>query len=84
MNIGLDISSLVYDRGVSRYTHNLALGLSQEKGVSLSLFGSSLRQHQQLKRKISRITHVQSKLLHLPPSVLQKIWQYRQPEIQGF
>ena len=33
MNIGIDITSLIYDRGVSRYTANLINALSKDQNI---------------------------------------------------
>ena len=47
MNIGIDITAIIYGRGVSRYTSNLVRSLI-EIDQNLCLFGSSLRQRKQL------------------------------------
>jgi glycosyltransferase involved in cell wall biosynthesis len=50
MNVGIDFTSILYKRGVSRYTHNLIKELSIHPQVELSLYGASLRQHASLER----------------------------------
>ena len=45
MIIGFDITSLIYNRGVSKYTSNLVSALLQQPDTQLRLFGSSLRQN---------------------------------------
>lgn len=58
LNIGLDFSCVVYDRGVSRYTYNLAESLiSLQKGdnFKMHLFGSSYRQKDKIINKITQI-----------------------------
>jgi len=44
MKVGIDITSIIYGRGVSRYTSNLVSQLAQRKDVDLMLYGSSFRQ----------------------------------------
>lgn len=80
MKVGLDITPIIYSRGVSRYTSNLAISLLDYTGLSLSLYGSSLRGFAPLKsaaNKISKIalgrTSVQ--LQHYPPSALDLLWR---------
>ncbi|NCN87287.1 MAG: glycosyltransferase family 4 protein, partial [Candidatus Pacebacteria bacterium] len=81
MNIGIDISSLIYDRGVSRYTANLVRALSQDPNLNLFLYGSSLRQKNKLKRSLKKITdsalaNVKVKIQKLPPSLSTRFWDY--------
>ncbi len=57
LQVGIDITSLVYDRGVSRYTSNLARALAKRRDVQLSFYGNSLRQIKPLEdfyREVSR------------------------------
>jgi glycosyltransferase involved in cell wall biosynthesis len=80
MRIGFDITPILYQRGVSRYTHNLIQALIDEKGIDLSLFGSSLRQHQQLldyaEKTKQRAPSTQTNIRRLPPSALEFSWHY--------
>ncbi len=78
MQAGIDITSLIYDRGVSRYTANLIRGLLAYTPVNLWLYGSSLRQHELLKRKARNLLgHEQRTVIqHYPPSILGKLWQW--------
>jgi len=55
MNVGIDISSLVYNRGVSRYTANLVRALLLQKNLQLSLYGSSFRKQAELKMQLTNI-----------------------------
>lgn len=50
MHVGIDISSLIYQRGVSRYTANLVRALLHSNDLQLSLYGSSYRQKKELLR----------------------------------
>ncbi len=75
MNIGIDITSTIYQRGVSRYTFNLAKNLALEPNIQLSLFASSLRQKKFLKKISASIPHQEQAILPLPQGVLSKLWQ---------
>ncbi len=80
MKIGLDITSLIYQRGVSRYTYNLVQALNDYTNHDLYLYGSSLRQSSFLKKSAldlidkKNFRH-QYKIQKLPPSVLQLLWK---------
>jgi len=81
MNIGIDITPAIYHRGVSRYTVNLAKNLAKENSISLSLFGSSLREQSYLKEVSEDISNasvnkLRKKILPLPQKVLGKMWQF--------
>jgi len=81
MNIGIDITPAIYHRGVSRYTINLAKNLSKENSVSLSLFASSMREQDYLKKVSTDISNasvnkLRKKILPFPQKVLGKMWQF--------
>jgi len=94
MNVGIDVSSLVYGRGVSHYTSNLVRSLLS-KPIQVSLYGSSLRQRKNLLRLISEMS-AGRKLEKIvvqpyPPSLLSFLWQYglnpvgkRLPKVEVF
>ncbi len=81
MKIGIDISSLAYQRGVSRYTSDLVKALVKEADVEMFLYGSSLRQQKLLKTELHKVLRnimpdrYNVKLQSFPPSILAKIWQ---------
>jgi hypothetical protein len=81
MNIGLDVSSIAYQRGVSRYTSNLMLALLEQPNVHLLLYGNSFRNYDQfLSTLIHQLGQVkldryQFFLGKTPPRVLAKLWQ---------
>lgn len=81
MKIGIDISSLAYQRGVSRYTGDLVKALAKEQDTELFLYGSSLRQQRLLKRELHKVLRdvmpdrYDLNLQYFPPSILSKIWQ---------
>lgn len=84
MKVGIDITPAIYNRGVSRYTVNLAKNLALRKSVVLSLFGSSLGQADYLKDVASAILSGAgpgagggtSKILPYPQKVLEFMWQF--------
>ncbi len=76
MKIGIDISQIVYETGVSVYTKNLVKNLLIiDKNNEYVLFGSSLRRSAYLK---SFLTSLQGdalkKLFPFPPVLLNLIW----------
>jgi hypothetical protein len=77
MIIGIDISSVGYQTGVSNYTLNLVRNLLKvDKSNQYKLFYSSLRLPLQEEVKLltkyhSNVTICQSKL---PPTILQILW----------
>jgi glycosyltransferase involved in cell wall biosynthesis len=81
MKIGIDASSLVYQRGVSRYTSNLIKALAEIKDNQLYIYGSSARQKSllraELKKTLKNISPEQYDLFlqSYPPSILAKLWR---------
>jgi glycosyltransferase involved in cell wall biosynthesis len=76
MNIGLDFTSVIYKRGVSRYTQNLARELAKLPGVNLTLFGYSFRQKNLLLTTAKNIPQAKIKFLKLPIFAIEKLWQF--------
>lgn len=82
MHVGIDISSIIYGRGVSRYTSNLVRSLQNQPYLELSLYGASFRQKPQLvaaaqalisKKPGSALrTHV--KIQQIPPTAQDWLW----------
>lgn len=88
MNIGLDITSLMYQRGVSRYTRNLVQALSSYSKCKLHLFGYSFSQHSLLKQLaaelISQQTHRhQAKIQRVPPKLQRVLWQFGMNQVSS-
>lgn len=71
MNIGIDITPVIYGTGVSQYTQNLTLALMSQLSTedTLTLFGASLRQHQELARFSQRISKASTKIIPCPPGI---------------
>lgn len=77
MQVGIDISSLVYGRGVSRYTFNITRALLERK-TNLALYGSSWRQFALLQKEVKKLQqfgHPQVALQKLPPKMQQLAWR---------
>lgn len=74
MKVGIDITSVMYNRGVSRYTSNLVRALAVSPGISLSLYGYSLRQKSVLQQFCKSVLNTQSVIESYPPSVIGKLW----------
>jgi glycosyltransferase involved in cell wall biosynthesis len=79
MNIGLDITSLIYQRGVSRYTANLIRALAAYPQCNLKLFGYSLRRKKFLEQQADNLLNLKSgkhqvKVQPIPPSIQGKLW----------
>ncbi len=80
MQLGIDITSIIYGRGVSRYTANLVTALTQRAELSLALYGSSLRQQAELENFVKRISaqrtraNVSSVIQPYPPRLQEILW----------
>lgn len=87
ISVGIDITSLLYDRGVSRYTQNLVLALLKQPQIALKLFGSSWRQQRLLTKRAEQLLRRRPNRLHevkvqsWPPSVLQWLWRFNQAPV---
>lgn len=76
MNIGIDFTSAMYHRGVSRYTTNLSRALSEIPGHSVNLFGYSLRQRDELLKLANKISNANKFILPYPPKILDLAWKF--------
>lgn len=82
MKVGIDVTSLIYGRGVSRYTANLSRALLKFTPTEVSFYGSSLRQKTQLETQIKKVIKSagytkqtpQIVLQSYPPSVQDLLW----------
>jgi glycosyltransferase involved in cell wall biosynthesis len=80
MQVGIDITSVIYNRGVSRYTSNLVRALLEQKKVQLALYGSSLRQADTLEKTIKAwkkefpFVKFESHVQKNPPSLQEHLW----------
>ncbi len=80
MKVGLDITSLIYQRGVSRYTANLIRALDQYTDLKLRLFGYTFRRHRFLKKQIQanlvNPDQHQIKIQYCPPKLQSLLWKF--------
>ncbi len=80
LRVGIDITSTIYHRGVSRYTTNLVRGLLTSPKVRVSLYGSALRQRQQLLQIAERLkkeagnAKAETSIQAYPPSMFNFLW----------
>jgi len=81
MYAGIDITSIIYGRGVSRYTSNLVRALADQPNLKLHLFGSSLRQKSQLIDFANQFPSATSEVRSWPPSLLSRWWQHGRGQV---
>ena len=75
MKIGIDFTPAIYGRGVSRYTINLVNALIKYTKADLTLYGSSLRQKNELKKQAKNLAKsLPTKFQSFPPSALSFMW----------
>lgn len=78
MKIGFDVTSLIYQRGVSRYTANLIRALGQLSGVELAYYGSSFGQKQLLSRLVDQTLPepFAESIQSLPVGIVNQLWRF--------
>lgn len=87
MKLAIDISSIPYGTGVSRYTANLVKALAKQAiNDQLVLFGSSLRQIHALRQFTSSIkgVHVTNRLYPVPPTIFSSLTKIKAFSIDAF
>ncbi len=88
ITVGIDVTSLLYDRGVSRYTQNLVAALLKQPNLALKLFGSSFRQRALLEKRAQQLVRRRPNRWHeiniqpLPPTILQWLWHHNQAPVK--
>ena len=83
MNIGLDITPIIYGRGVSRYTANLAKSLIEHKSINLSVLGYSWRSKEKLE-KFVKDNHIPYSSLHsTPPFLMGMLWKLGKQSVKS-
>lgn len=85
MKIGIDITAILYNRGVSRYTKNLVRAL-QKTPNNLYLFGYSFRQKNRLEEIAFNLNsnEEQNKILPYPQSLLSAFWRFGFPKVTSY
>lgn len=83
LRVGIDVTGMLYGRGVSRYTSNLVTSLlEQPKELRLSLFGSALRGRSELIKKAEQLkknagaVKTEVVIQSYPPSLYSFLWNY--------
>lgn len=84
MHVGIDFTSVIYKRGVSRYTLNLARELALNPQIQITLFGYSLRQKDVLKKDALKVLGAQTKFIQLPTTAIEKLWQFGMKPVSSF
>lgn len=82
MHVALDVTSLLYARGVSRYTSNLVRALSLREGLTLSAVGASFRRRGELVKLTQELSPRLAEIVikPYPLSLLRWLWgRGRQP-----
>lgn len=76
MRIGIDISQIVYETGVSHYVRNLVINLLKiDKDNTYVLFAGSLRRKKEIEKFASTLSgNFELKVFPLPPTVLNFLW----------
>jgi len=75
LTVGFDISSIPYNRGVSRYTANLLRALAKKKQVHIRTIGASFRQQSELRSFMkSDLPGVPYKILPHPVKIMDIVW----------
>lgn len=77
MKIGIDISQIVYQTGVSVYTENLVEGLSKiDEDNEYKLFAGSLRRRRDIQKFLKRLNNknFRAVVYPLPPTFLDFLW----------
>lgn len=84
MKIGLDITPIIYGRGVSRYTANLARSLNNHPELALSALGYSWRQRSVLENFVKK-NHLPAASLHSIPTMLMGLmWRLGRNSVKKY
>jgi len=84
MNIGIDITPIIYGRGVSRYTANLAKTLNDRESINLSALGYSWRNRAELEKFVKN-NHIQYSSLHsTPPTLMGWLWRLGKNSVESY
>jgi glycosyltransferase involved in cell wall biosynthesis len=84
MNIGFDITPIIYGRGVSRYTQNLIGALNKESTLKISVLGYSWRQKRKLEDFVKEYKISNSTILSIPPSMMGLLWKLNKSQVKNY
>lgn len=77
MRTAIDITSVIYGRGVSRYTSNLVRSLADLEQIDLQLFGTSLRRGDEIREWAETHTpHASIDVQRLPTWAMHWAWKF--------
>lgn len=80
LRVGIDVSPIIYGRGVSRYTSNLVTALLKSGKIDLSLYGCSWRQKAELEAEVQKLIAAKPRTPHevqaIPPTVQNVLWNW--------
>ncbi len=76
MKVGFDLTPIIYQRGVGRYTQNLVKALQGKSEVKLAGFGYSLRKEAKLDQFIEEVGLTTSEIKGIPPSLMGWLWRF--------
>ncbi len=77
MRTAIDITSVIYGRGVSRYTTNLVRSLLDVEGLELQLFGTSLRRRSEIAEWANDMApHLETDVQWLPTWAMAQAWRW--------
>jgi glycosyltransferase involved in cell wall biosynthesis len=83
MDVGIDITPIIYDRGVSRYTANLTRAMvAQKSGICWTMYGNSLRRHVELRKYV--LSGSRNRIYRLPPSLVDFLFNRMRIPIEVF
>lgn len=86
LQLGIDITPILYGRGVSLYTTNLVRALLEHTSVDIQFFGNTLRRQTELKQ-IAQTLQAKKHLtnISLSPRILSLLWyRLHWPDIAQF
>ena len=79
MHVGIDVTSLIYDRGVSRYTANLITSLLSYTPIEVSVYGVGLRGYKKLLAQVDKLERPRNfrhrVIRHLPVELMEQLWR---------
>jgi glycosyltransferase involved in cell wall biosynthesis len=80
MKVGIDVTPIIYGRGVSRYTSNLTRALLQYTNLDITAFGYSWGQWSSLQKQVKgwqkQFPRLHTHLRKLPPTAIRHLWRW--------
>ncbi len=82
MKVGIDITPIIYGRGVSRYTANLVKSLNKKGSIKISALGYSWRKKNILEKFVKDNKISSSSIQPTPPSIVEVMWRLGNNQIK--